>query len=190
MALTKEKEAAPFSINVLGRQNIQNILAAILVAKQLGMSFNEIIKASKNIKQEQSGMLLKDGKHGVKIIDSSYSSNPDGVVADLEYLSIFPKKKVIIMPCLIELGDKSVEIHEKIGKKIGKICDLAIITTKEMLKEIKKGATASGMKEKNIIFCEKPEEISTRISIFCTKGDAVLLEGRVPEKVISKLLHV
>lgn len=184
VTLTKEKDMTPFNINVLGKQNIQNILSAILVARHLGMTFDEIIIASKNIKLEQSGILLKNGKHGVNIIDSSYSSNPDGVLADLEYLSIFPKKKVIIMPCLIELGEKSLEIHQKIGKKIGKICDLAIITTKEMFKEIKKGAIDSGMEEKNIIFCEKPEEILTRISIFCTTGDSVLLEGRVPEKLI------
>ena len=190
VALTKEKEMASFNIDVFGKQNIQNILAAILVARQLGMSFNEIIKATKNIKQEQSGILLKNGKHGVNIIDSSYSSNPDGVIADLEYLSIFPKKRVIIMPCLIELGEKSAEIHRKIGKKIGRTCDLAIITTREMFNEVKKGAVEAGMKEKNIVFCEKTEEILTRISIFCAKGDAVLLEGRVPGKVISKLLHV
>jgi UDP-N-acetylmuramoyl-tripeptide--D-alanyl-D-alanine ligase len=190
IALTKEKEIASFDINVFGQQNIQNILAAILVAKELGMSFEEIVKATKNIKREQSGILLKDGKHGISIIDSSYSSNPDGVIADLEYLSIFPKKKVIVMPCLIELGSKSAEIHQKIGRKIGSTCDLAIITTKEMFKEIKTGAIKSGMKEKNIVFCENSEEISTRISIFCTKGDAVLLEGRVPEKLIPKLLYV
>lgn len=190
VALTKEKEMTSFNIDVFGKQNIQNILAAILAARQLGMSFEEIIKATKNIKQEQSGLLLKNGKHGVNIIDSSYSSNPDGVIADLEYLSIFPKKKAIIMPCLIELGVKSAEIHQQIGKKIGETCDLAIITTREMFKEIKKEAIEAGMKEKNIVFCEKPEEILTRISIFCAKGDAVLLEGRMPEKLISKLLHV
>jgi len=190
IALTKEKDMASFDINVFGQQNIQNILAAILVAKELGMSFEEIVKATKNIKREQSGILLKDGKHGISIIDSSYSSNPDGVIADLEYLNIFSRKKVIVMPCLIELGSKSAEIHQKIGRKIGSTCDLAIITTKEMFKEIKTGAIKSGMKEKNIVFCENPEEISTRISIFCTKGDAVLLEGRVPEKLILKLLYV
>lgn len=188
IALTKDREMAYFKVNVLGDHNIQNFLAAILVANELGMSLEEIADACKNIKQEQAGIVLKEGKHGVNIIDSSYSSNPDGVIADLEYLSIFPKKKAIIMPCLIELGGKSAEIHERIGKKIGEMCDLAIITTREMFKEIKKGAIASGMKEKNIVFCENPEEILTRISIFCAKGDAVLLEGRVPEKLISKLL--
>jgi len=43
--LTKEGESADFRINVLGGHNVSNLLAAILVAKELGMSLKEISKA-------------------------------------------------------------------------------------------------------------------------------------------------
>ena len=187
VAINKNKEAYHFKVNVLGKQNIQNLLASILVARELGMDLREISEASGNIKQEQGGMVLKSGKHGLNIIDSSYSANPDGVLADLDYLNIFGGKKIIVMPCLIELGKKSSEIHEKIGQKIGKICDIAIITTRENFKNIKKGAIYSGMEEKNIIFCENPNDIYSMITLLVTKNDAVLLEGRVPNKLIDLL---
>ena len=148
IAIDKNKEMAHFKVKVLGKQNVQNLLGAILIAKELGMSFGEISEACKNISQEQAGMVLKQGKHGIDIIDSSYSANPDGVFADLDYFSIFKGKKVIVMPCLIELGEKSSEIHEKIGRKIAEICDLAIITSKDKFKELKKGAMEAGMQEK------------------------------------------
>jgi len=185
MAIDKNKHMAHFNLNVLGKQNVQNFLAAILVASELGMSLQEISEACKNIKSYQAGMTLKGGKHGINIIDSSYSANPDGVLADLDYLSIFQQKKVIIMPCLIELGKSSERIHEKIGRKIGKICDMAIITSKDKFEEIKKGATEVGMKQKNIIFCENLDDIYSIVTLFCTAGDAVLLEGRVPTGVVN-----
>ena len=147
------------------------------------MSLEEISDACRDIKQYQAGMTLKEGKHGIKIIDSSYSANPDGVLTVLDYLSIFSGKKIIVMPCLIELGKKSSEVHEKIGRKIGQICDLAIITSKDKFKEIKKGAIESGMKERSIIFCENPDEIYSIITLFSKEGDAVLLEGRVPNRL-------
>ena len=187
IAMAKNKALAHFKVSVLGQQNIQNLLAAILVAKELGMSFEEIADACKLIKQEQAGIILKKGKHGINIIDSSYSSNPDGVKADLNYLNVFDAKKVIVMPCIIELGRRSSEIHEALGRKIGKICDFCIITTKEKFDNIKRGAIDSGMEKKNIIFCENPEDIQALLTLFCKKGDAVLLEGRVPEK-LNKLL--
>ena len=179
-----------FKVNVLGKQNVQNLLGAALIAEELGMSLGEVSEACKNILQEQAGMTLKRGKYGIDIIDSSYSANPDGVFADLDYLSIFPGKRVIIMRCLIELGKKSAEIHEKIGKKIGEVCDLAIITSKDYFKEIEKGGRILRHSDKNVVkyvLCDKPQDIYSLITLFCKAGDAVLLEGRVPAGLINLL---
>jgi UDP-N-acetylmuramoyl-tripeptide--D-alanyl-D-alanine ligase len=200
LAVDKTGEMAHFNARVLGKQNVQNLLAAILVAKQLGMNFGEISEACKNIKQDQAGMALKKNKLGFDIVDSSYSANPDGVFADLDYFSIFSNQKVIVMPCLIELGKKSSEIHEKIGRKIGEICDFAIITSRDKFKEIERGFYEGQKQRKGpdvlkrshpnvakCILCEKPQDIYSEITLFCESGDAVLLEGRTPGGVIKLL---
>ncbi|MEK7665245.1 MAG: UDP-N-acetylmuramoyl-tripeptide--D-alanyl-D-alanine ligase [Patescibacteria group bacterium] len=188
LTVDKSGELANFKVNILGRHNIQNLLAAILVAKEMGMSFEKITEACNNIHQEQTGITLKKGQRNINIIDSSYSSNPDGVLADLDYLSVFKGKKIIVMPCLIELGEKSKEIHKKIGEKIGKICDICIMTTKDKFDDVKTGAVESGMKEKNIVLYENSKDIHTMLMLFCREGDAVLLEGRVPANLIKMLI--
>ncbi len=186
-AVLKNKETLNFSVDVLGEHNVENLLGAILVAKELGMSLEEISRSVRNIKAEQAGITLRKGANNIDIIDSSYSSNPDGVIADLNYLNVFEGKKVIVMPCLIELGKKSNEIHRLIGKKIAKVCGMAIITTKDKFEEIKNGAVSSGMKQDEIIFCDNPSEIFNLITISCKGGDTVLLEGRVPNELIKLL---
>ncbi len=186
---SKDGDFADFNLNLIGAQNIQNILLAASCAKELGMSLREISKACSKIKREQSGIKLIKNKNNLNIVDSTYSANPSGVMAHLDYLKIWQGKKVIVMPCLIELGKATIEVHKKIGEKIGKICDLAIITTKERFKEIKEGAIKSGMKAETILFLEKPEEIFKKIKVFCQPGDVVLLEGRVPKEVIELLSH-
>jgi len=188
LAIDKAGEMMHFEAKVLGKQNVQNLLGAILVAKELGMSFGEISEACKNIFQEQAGMTLKQEKHGIDIIDSSYSSNPDGVFADLEYLKVFNGKKVVVMPCLIELGEKSAEIHEKIGRKIGEVCDLAIVTSKDKFKELEKGFNETKKQGTKCVLCDKAQDVYSMITLFCSTGDAVLLEGRVPQKLIDLLL--
>jgi len=187
VVINKSGEMSHFESKVLGKHSVQNLLGAILIARTLGMSFEEISNACNDILQEQAGIVLKQNKHGINVIDSSYSANPDGVFADLDYFSIFEGKRVIVMPCLIELGDKSSMIHEKIGKKIGEICNLAIITSKDKFKEIKGGAMDAGMEEKDILLCDNPQDIYSIITLFCKSGDAVLLEGRVPQKLIDLL---
>ena len=188
MAMNRAGEVSHIEVDVLGKQNVQNLLAAILVAKELGMTFGEISDACKNISQKMAGMVLKNGKLGLDIVDSSYSSNPDGVFADLDYFSTFDKKKVIVMPCLIELGKKSAEIHEKIGKKIGDTCDLAIITSRDKFKEVEKGFKQTKKQGAKIVLCDNVENIYSEITLFCKVGDAVLLEGRVPGELINLLI--
>jgi len=191
-------ESADFKVNVLGAQNVLNILGAVAVAKELEMSLEEIARACRKIEPGQSGMQLKKGINGFNIIDATYSANPDGVIAHLEYLKIWPAqrdeplfdlryrsvKKVIIMPCLIELGKASKEVHKRIGQKIGEVCDLAIITTRERFEDIKGGA----IKKENILFIENSKEILEKIKIFCKPEDVVLLESRVPPGLLRKLV--
>jgi UDP-N-acetylmuramoyl-tripeptide--D-alanyl-D-alanine ligase len=86
------------------------------------------------------------------------------------------------MPCLIELGSSSKEVHRRIGKKIAEVCDLAIITTKDRFREIKETA---GDKT---VFIENPKEILEKIKSFTKKGDVVLLESRVPTQLIRQLV--
>ncbi len=196
IARSGEGELGHFDVAVLGRQQVQNLLGAMLVAKELGMDFGQISKACQNITQEQAGMTLKTGAYGIEVIDASYSSNPDGVAADLDYLSVFQGKKVIVMPCLIELGKQSAQAHLEIGRNIAQVCDMAIITTKDHFEEIKKGALENGMQESQILLLCPGEalakggatnQILNTITTFCKADDAVLLEGRVPASLINSL---
>ena len=179
---SKDGDSALFRINLFGVHNLINIVMAACCAKELGMSLQEIARACKNIKPEDGSMQLLKGRQGLQILDASYSANPDGVIADLEYLKLYSGRKVIVMPCLIELGTASKEVHERIGRKIGEICDLAIITTKERFEEVRRSAQESGMQKENIVFLENSTEILHKI-----KGDVVLLEGRVPKEVLGLL---
>lgn len=83
---SKDNDWANFKINLLGIQNIENILLAAAVAKELGMNLEEISLACQKIKLEQSGMKLIKNKDGLNIIDSTYSTNPNAVFSHLDYL--------------------------------------------------------------------------------------------------------
>jgi UDP-N-acetylmuramoyl-tripeptide--D-alanyl-D-alanine ligase len=179
LALDKEGDSGKFELNLIGHQNIINILLAACAAKILSkMSLKEIALFAKGIKQEQSGVKLISTKYGFFIIDASYSTNPDAVLTHLEYLKVWERKKIIVMPCLIELGKAAREIHLRIGEKIREICDLAIITTFDYFKELK------GDKEK-IIFLEDSEKIIQKLKEFCKEGDVILFEGRVDKRIIE-----
>jgi len=91
------------------------------------------------------------------------------------------------MPCLIELGAASKEVHRRIGEAMAAFCNLAVITTKDYFKEIRDGALSAGFKAGNILFLEKPAAIRETIENSLSAGDAILLEGR-SSKAITDIL--
>ena len=178
-AYAQDGDSADFKVNLAGKHNIKNILLAASCAKKLGMNLTQISSACLKIKLEQGGIkFLK--KEGPVILDSSYSANPTGVLASLEYLKAYSGKKIVVMPCLIELGPASKRIHTKIGRKISEICDLAIITTKDYFKEIKNEASTA-------FFSENPKKICAKLKEFSGKEDVILLEGRISKKIKKEI---
>jgi UDP-N-acetylmuramoyl-tripeptide--D-alanyl-D-alanine ligase len=168
--ILKNGESAIFKIKLFGKHSILNVLGAICVALELGMSLQKIANICSNMKLEFRGMILRQGINGLKIIDSSYSANPDGVISSLDYLDTWEGKKAIVLPGLIELGKASKEVHRRIEKKISDVCDVAITVTKGVFE--------------NIDFVSSPEEIIKKL-----KGvDVLLIEGRVSRGLVNKLL--
>jgi UDP-N-acetylmuramoyl-tripeptide--D-alanyl-D-alanine ligase len=160
----------------------QNLAGAVEIAKHLGMSEEEIKQAIGQIKLTDRMIKTFIGKNGTLVIDDSYSANPDGVLAGLDYLAEQQqKRKIIIMLCLIELGNSAKEVHRKIGQKINAICDLAIITTKDYFDVIK---AETGEKAVLVV---TPEKAIKLLKLYLDENTAVLIEGRVAESVIGFL---
>ena len=183
----KDGEEAKVNLPLVGGHNVENILLAATTAKLLGMSMKEIGEALKDVPTEASAMTLLKGKKDIEILDSSYAANPTGVFSSLEHLKLWKGKKIVVMPSLIELGSASYEVHVKIGRKIGEVCDLAIITTADEFPALLRGAKESGMKEGSMVLLENSQEIANRVFDGVKEGDAVLLEGRVPSLLLPLL---
>jgi UDP-N-acetylmuramoyl-tripeptide--D-alanyl-D-alanine ligase len=183
---TKDNQEADFKLNLIGIDYAINALLVAACALELGMNLNEISLALSKIKDKDTGCYLEKYNENTQIIFATYSANPFGVMAHLNHLKLWQGKKIVIMPCLIELGKEAKEIHQKIGKEIAKNCDLGIIITKDYYQEVKSGAKTFG-KEDKIIFSSRSEEILKTVlsEIEKDKDNIILLEGRMPEKIIS-----
>ena len=167
---------------------IPGLLSAILLAEELGMTSEEISEAILKIHSLDRTMNIFEGVAGLTIIDDTYSANPEGVFAALDYIKNYRAKKIIIMPSLIELGKAAKETHQKIGQKISEICDMVIVTTKDHFQEIGEEFIRGGGNEQKALYTEDPKEIINILREFCDPGDIVLLEGRVPNALMDYLV--
>jgi UDP-N-acetylmuramoyl-tripeptide--D-alanyl-D-alanine ligase len=156
---------------------------ALILAKVYSIDEQKIKNALKKIKLPPKTMQERKGYRGATIIDDSYNSNLEGTMAALDYLRKFNGKKIVVMPCLIELGSDSQIIHQKIGEELTKTVDLAIITTADYFEAIKKGAG----KNQKIICLPDPKKTIEFLSPIVEKNSIILIEGKVHASVIKFL---
>ena len=188
-ACFKNGERIRIETGILGEYNILNLLLCIGVAKKIGMTKEEIANGCKRISLEVSGMGKKSTKHGFSVIDSSYSANKAGVLAHLAYFKgVEAEKKVLVMPCIIELGREGKQTHYEIGRRIAETCDQAIITSKDYFEDLKAGAVSNGMKPDDIVCIENPIECFKLLSNKSSSG-IVLLEGRSSSVLLNKIFE-
>lgn len=173
-----EKESYPLETKLLGSANVYNIMAAVLLAKSLGMSMEEIQKGVRSIHTIEHRLEMK--KLGnVNIIDDAYNANPVGAKMALETLALMPGKKVILTPGMIDLKDKQDELNYEFGRQMAQVCDLVLLVGKEQTKSIYKGLLDENYPKTQIsVFNDVYEAFNV---VRGMQGAYVLLENDLPD---------
>ncbi len=95
-SLLYNEEIKKIKLNVLGKHNIQNSLAAVTVAKILNINSFNIKKAFKEYKGVKRRFTLVSNFKGIKIIDD-YAHHPEEIKATLNLAKILKSKKIIVI---------------------------------------------------------------------------------------------
>lgn len=180
-------ESVKFQAYLAGVQNVYNILAAVAAALYLGMTLPEISQIVEKISPRDKTMKEYEGKNGSFLIADTYNSNPNGVMAALDYLKVYGGKKIVVFGGIIELGRASKEMHQKIGAKIAENADLTILPNPIFAKYIKKGALSAGMTDNSIIIETNKKKIYNILADLIKPNDVILFLGRDGEKVLELL---
>ncbi|MFZ2970128.1 MAG: Mur ligase family protein [Minisyncoccia bacterium] len=172
-----------FKLNILGKHYIENLISAIIVAEYLEMSLDEIKSAVEKIKPTEFMMRKIEGLNNSIFIDDSYSANPDGVMAALDYLEEAYKdyKKIIVFPGIIELGKKSDEVHKILFNRISEVCDVAYILG---IRNYESGIMNN---ECRFVFEKDFDRAADMVKNNLDKNTVVLFESRGAGAVMGKL---
>jgi UDP-N-acetylmuramoyl-tripeptide--D-alanyl-D-alanine ligase len=169
---------------LLGKHNIYNIVCAIAIAKELGMTNEEIKRGIKKIKPIEHRLELKT-MGGILALDDAFNSNPEGSKAAIEALCMFKDKyKVLVTPGMIELGEKTDELNEKFGE-YASVLDYVILVGKATTEQIKKGM--DNKKFKNYIIVDDLYEAFAKLQEIQVshKNLIALFENDLPDSYIK-----
>ncbi len=140
---------------LLGVHNIQNIMAAILLAEYKEIEMDVVIDAIKRLKPVKNRLEYKYVNNNLSIIDDAFNSNPEGIREAIKILGNYEKKKrILITPGLIDLGAKTEEIHEDLGEYLTDYVDEVYIIGKLNRDALVKGIKRTNFDLDNVFECE------------------------------------
>lgn len=170
---------------LLGKLNILNIVCAISVADTLGVSEEEIKVGVKYIRPVKHRLELRQNPNGSIIIDDAYNSNVKGAKMALEVLKTFEsRKRILITPGIVELGDKANEINKELGNFATKCCDFIILVGAAQAVPIYEGIKETNYPLENVFIAKNLQEALSKMNQIIDSNSVVLLENDLPDNYL------
>ena len=146
---------------LLGRHAAEDVALAAALCHLLGMTAEEIALA------------------GLNILDDSYNSNIEGAKNAVEALRLFPGRRYVVTPGLVELGALEEAKNEELGALL---TGLDVILVGETLVQCVRrgydGAGGDGSRIRTVPTLQKAQEI---LAAELSAGDAVLFLNDLPD---------
>ncbi len=169
------------TVNVPGRHNIYNAMAAILVGLKYGIGMEDILQGIRSY--TPSGMrqsIIKLPLH--VLIKDCYNASPASMKSGLEVLKLtetegYNGRKVACLADMLELGDISVSAHQDVGRMVKEFGVDCLITVGTLGKEIANGAIKAGFDSLNVHSYSDNDALKRELKMLLLDGDTILVKG-------------
>ncbi len=175
-------DTCEYTTRLLGVHSIQNLLGCIAVANQLGITLRELRSPVRHMKPVPHRLqLLPDG-----YIDDTYNANPAGFRAALDVLcAMQDTRRVLVTPCLRELGARQDLINKDLGIYAASRCDWVVLIGDQQVQSFRNGLLSQGFDEERIfVAMDLHQALSFVRALPPVERQVVLLENDPPDTLL------
>ncbi len=116
--LVAASQALPCRLNIAGRHNVLNALAATACALAAGMRLTDIVRGLESfepVKGRSKSCQWHIKGHPYTLVDDTYNANPDSVRAAIDVLAELPAPRLLVLGDMGEVGQQGPEFHAEVG---------------------------------------------------------------------------
>jgi len=177
--VTTPRGAVQVSTSLVGRGNLENLLAAIGVAIEFDVPLEDIAAASARLRPASHRGEIVRLHGGVTVIDDSYNANPTATKAALDVLASSPAaRRIAVIGEMLELGDQSAELHAMVGRAAARAgLDLLLTVGGRPAGALADAAVAAGMNASHVRHLATSEDAADAAAASVGAGDLVLVKG-------------
>lgn len=185
-------EVIEVQTKMIAEHSLYAVCAAAAVAHAMDVPGLEIARGIDGLAPTPGRMSPLTGLKDSLIIDDTYNSSPEAVLAALESMASFKGRKIAILGNMNELGETSESAHRLVGEACGGL-DM-LVTIGDMARDwLAPAAKVAGLKEDQIKSFLSPYEAGEFVRGILQKNDVVLVKGSqnkvYAEEAIKALLE-
>ena len=164
---------------VPGEHMVANALAAAACGIALGMSAAECAAALKGARVSAWRMERFTSPDGVLVVNDAYNANPESMAAGLKAARWVARGRrlVAVLGHMAELGDISLEEHERLGELVVRVGVERLLTVGEPARAIARAALREGLLPEDVASYDDPDAAVADVRGWTREGDVVLLKG-------------
>jgi UDP-N-acetylmuramoyl-tripeptide--D-alanyl-D-alanine ligase len=165
-------------IPILGKHTAANALAAIAVARRMGLNEDSVIQSLAQANGPEMRLQLQHIGH-LTLLNDAYNANPASMRAALETLCSLSasSRRIAVLGDMRELGQSSERFHREMGEFVA-TCPLdRLLCVGPLSTMIAKVAKESGMKANAISHHPDAADAAKALSAFVRPNDTILLKG-------------
>lgn len=190
--LCADGKRQPVHLNVSGRVNVSNALAAAAVGSALGCELDAIAAGLERAPAAAMRMQKILHPSGAVVINDAYNANPTSMEAALEtfFRMVKGREAIVVLGDMLELGAVSEVAHRKVGALVARARPALLITLGEGARAIGEGAALNGFDATRIHGCRDHGEAQAVLRPHLTRAPWILLKasrGMRLEKVLEEL---
>jgi UDP-N-acetylmuramoyl-tripeptide--D-alanyl-D-alanine ligase len=178
--VSARRHEADLTTPLLGRGNLENLLAAAGVALEFDMPLAAIADRLPALAPaSRRGEVVRLAR-GVTIIDDSYNANPTATRRALDVLAASPQaaRRIAVLGEMLELGTHAGRLHEEVGRAAAAAhVDRLIAVGGAPAAALAAAAVAAGMPRAGVSHCATSEGAADEVASIVRPGDLVLVKG-------------
>lgn len=163
---------------VLGLHHVHNCLAAISVAKLMGIPF-ALVKSGIESFVPAGNRMATEEYLGITIVNDAYNSNPVSARGAIETVASMktPGRRVVVFGDMLELGSKSDEYHAEMGRIIAAAHVDFLILLGTFSTTVKNAAVTAGLDAARIAVVADHSAAVELLTAYLHSGDLLLLKA-------------
>jgi UDP-N-acetylmuramoyl-tripeptide--D-alanyl-D-alanine ligase len=171
------KRSAPVRLQLIGRHNVVNALAAAAIGHAMGLRIAMIAAGLERTIGPAMRMMAKRLANDVTLINDAYNANPSSVEAALVALRRFSGRLAVVLGEMWELGDESRRAHFAIGERAASLGVRQLFLLGAHAEAMAAGARAGGVPPDGVHVCGSHAEVAAAVVARWQPGDIVLVKG-------------